>query len=313
MILLKFFILPIIFLSNNNCFIETKTKELITWKEFKDSLILNQYPEPSMEKYETVIRLAKDFNIDDKNELAMFLAQVYWESVGLQHTKEIACVKTKCTNNYRTGREQQDKYYYGRGYIQLTWLDNYANCSLDLYGDMRLVDNPDLVSDTEEGAWGSAFWYWDKYCHNIPEIKQGYFGYTTMAINGPLECNGPYKVKAFKRFVIYSKIFEIFKLSEPLPKQNGCYPIINPNELDMNNLERMDNENEPYFSVCKPSGLYRKQSGMYHWCNDNCNALDPNCPQDMCKCPDDLYHYHQMLLMKKENKKQKEKEKILKK
>lgn len=35
---------------------------------------------------------------------------------------------------------------------------------------MRLVDNPNLVSDTEEGAWGSAFWYWDKYVHDIPEV-----------------------------------------------------------------------------------------------------------------------------------------------
>ena len=92
--------------------------------------------------------------------------------IPLQHTKEIACATNNCPTNYRTGRELKDKYYFGRGYIQLTWLDNYANCSLDLYGDMRLVDNPELVSDTVEGAWGSAFWYWKKYVHNIPEVKQ---------------------------------------------------------------------------------------------------------------------------------------------
>lgn len=57
---------------------------MITWKEFKDSLTANQYPEPTVEKYETVLRLAKDFDITSKLELAMFLAQVYWESVGLQ-------------------------------------------------------------------------------------------------------------------------------------------------------------------------------------------------------------------------------------
>lgn len=53
----------------------------------------------------------------------------------------------------------------------MTWLENYANCSLDLYGDLRLVEKPDLVSDTEEGAWSSAFWYWNKYVHDIPEVK----------------------------------------------------------------------------------------------------------------------------------------------
>lgn len=119
----------------------------------------------------------------------MFLAQVYWESVGLQvctinffflnskffsfnqHTKEIACEKSNCPANYRTGKEEKGKYYFGRGYIQLTWIDNYANCSLDLYGDLRLVEKPELVSDTEEGAWSSAFWYWNKYVHDIPEVN----------------------------------------------------------------------------------------------------------------------------------------------
>ncbi|OTF78991.1 hypothetical protein BLA29_007102, partial [Euroglyphus maynei] len=209
------------------------------------------------------------------------------------HTKEIACVQTQCPNNYRTGREKDGLYYYGRGYIQLTWLENYANCSLDLYGDMRLVDNPDLVSDTEEGAWGSAFWYWNKYVHDIPEIKDGQFGHTTMAINGPLECNGPYKMKAFKRFVIYSKIFEVFKLSKPSPKQNGCYPMID--HIDADNVE----EGATYFAVCKPTGFYRRQPGMYHWCNDNCNDNGPNCPDNMCKCPDDLYRYHTIMKEKK--------------
>lgn len=45
---------------------------------------MNMYPEPSREKYETVMRLAKVFEITTKQELAMFLAQVYWESMGLQ-------------------------------------------------------------------------------------------------------------------------------------------------------------------------------------------------------------------------------------
>lgn len=114
-----------------------------------------------------------------------------------------------------------------------------------------------------------------------------------MAINGPLECNGPYKMKAFKRFVIYSKIFEVFKLSKPSPKQNGCYPMID--HIDADNVE----EGATYFAVCKPTGFYRRQPGMYHWCNDNCNDNGPNCPDNMCKCPDDLYRYHTIMKEKK--------------
>lgn len=143
----------------------------MTWKEFKRSLTMNNFPAPSREQYNTVIDLAGRFEIDSKEELAMFLAQVFWESAGLQHTKEIACAVSKCPKSYRSGGEAPNKYYYGRGYIQLTWLENYANCSLDMYGDMRLVEDPDLVSDTTEGAWGSAFWYWWKYVHDIPEVS----------------------------------------------------------------------------------------------------------------------------------------------
>lgn len=36
---------------------------------------------------------------------------------------------------------------------------------------MRLVENPDLVTETH-AAWGSAFWYWWKYVHGIPEVRQ---------------------------------------------------------------------------------------------------------------------------------------------
>ncbi|KAJ6217247.1 hypothetical protein RDWZM_008404 [Blomia tropicalis] len=246
-------------------------KKLITWKEFKKSLSLNNYPIPKREQYETVKQLAEQFDITTKEELAMFLAQVYWESLGLQHTKEIACASSKCPTNYRTGREKPGKYYYGRGYIQLTWLDNYENCSMDMYGDMRLVEEPDIVSDTVEGAWGSAFWYWHKYIHDIPEIHQGKFGYSTMAINGALECKGVYKIKAFRRYVVYVRVLEAFNLLDNVkPLQDGCYP--------------MSGKDAPGFKLCIPIGSYRTQAGLFHWCNDNCNSADSNCPTDMCQC-----------------------------
>lgn len=60
--------------------------QLISWKEFKRSLTLNNYPKPNKQQYSTVLKLAKQFDITTKQELAMFLAQVYWESAGLQVT-----------------------------------------------------------------------------------------------------------------------------------------------------------------------------------------------------------------------------------
>lgn len=270
---------------------------MITFSEFKKAVTDNVYPTPTKEQYDTIVGMAESAgNITSKQELAMFLAQVLWESAGLQVSvqpvsnlgfalrqfispslsaqiqakKEIKCASNSCPSSYRTGREQPGKYYFGRGYIQLTWLYNYEQCSKELYGDNRLVDEPNLVSDTEEGAWGSAFWYWAKHCHKAPGVADGLFGASTMAINGALECKGPYKTKAFKRFTIYVKVLKAFKLDNVKPIQDGCYPMTGPDAPD--------------FRLCDAVGAHKKSVGMYHWCNDNCNAEDPNCPEDLCGC-----------------------------
>jgi predicted chitinase len=51
--------------------------------------------------------------------------------------------------------------YRGRGFIQLTGKSNYAQASKAIYGDDRLVQNPDLVNDPAVAAEVSA-WYMKK-------------------------------------------------------------------------------------------------------------------------------------------------------
>lgn len=48
--------------------------------------------------------------------------------------------------------------YRGRGYIQLTGKNNYAAASKDVYGDDRLVENPDLLNDPQVAA-NIAAWF----------------------------------------------------------------------------------------------------------------------------------------------------------
>lgn len=52
--------------------------------------------------------------------------------------------------------------YRGRGLIQLTGRSNYTACSKAMYGDLRLVDNPDLVATDPDAAIKSACWFWSK-------------------------------------------------------------------------------------------------------------------------------------------------------
>jgi putative chitinase len=49
--------------------------------------------------------------------------------------------------------------FRGRGPPQLTFRDNYANCSKGIVGDATLVADPDLLTDPEFGA-AAAAWYW---------------------------------------------------------------------------------------------------------------------------------------------------------
>lgn len=51
--------------------------------------------------------------------------------------------------------------FRGRGFKQLTGRDNYARCSAALYGDARLVEDPDLLAEPEAAAL-SAAWFWDR-------------------------------------------------------------------------------------------------------------------------------------------------------
>lgn len=53
--------------------------------------------------------------------------------------------------------------YIGRGVIHITGKSNYAECSKYLYGDDRLLKNPDLLSEDKEVCIKSACWFWDKH------------------------------------------------------------------------------------------------------------------------------------------------------
>ncbi|KAI9228452.1 MAG: lysozyme-like domain-containing protein [Piptocephalis tieghemiana] len=162
----------------------------------------------------------KDGGVTSKRELAMFLAQSLHESDGFHAMEEYACKDTGCPGEYGNTGSDPDKMYFGRGYIQLTWKDNYEECSKDLYGDDRLVQNPDMVAKDQSVAWATAAWYWKSHVHK--DATSGKFGLTTKAINGALECGKGEVPNALKRFKIYETIYKAFKLPGK-PDPSGCY------------------------------------------------------------------------------------------
>ena len=141
-----------------------------------------------------------------------FVAHTIWESGGYQYTEELAAINPPFSNReaYQDcdwnsdGIQSPDngKFFYGRGYLQLSWCANYR-----AYGAARMVDgdpdffynNPELVAT--EYAMDSAAWFFEA---NVRD-DSGQFGSTTSDINGAIECSGGSDTPQ-KRFEIFDAL-----------------------------------------------------------------------------------------------------------
>ncbi|KAJ2497745.1 hypothetical protein GGH96_004879 [Coemansia sp. RSA 1972] len=203
----------------------------ITCDKFKEavskasSAISLNYPAPSDKQCTSFLAGMPKGDISSAREAAMFLANILWESDGLQAKEEYDCkdLPDWCAQNYKTPEDAPGQTYWGRGYIQLTWHYNYEAASEGLFGDDRLVKDPGQVATDEDLAWGVSFWFWKENVHGDAGVQEGNFGSSIKNINGALECNGgAAQDKAKKRYEMYKAILPIFAEGEQ-PKEAGCY------------------------------------------------------------------------------------------
>ncbi|OMJ25821.1 Endochitinase A [Smittium culicis] len=180
------------------------------------------FSSPKMSQVVFFLNCVKLAGISTRREAAMFLSQLLWESDGLKYKDELNCSDSKCPNTYTTPIDVSGKSYFGRGYIQLTYATNYKDASIYLFGDTRLLLDPDTVSKNDQISWGVSYWYWKYKVHILPDVQQGLFGSSTKAINGALECSGGSNEVPKKRFDIYTKVLKVFEPNE-VPNEQGCY------------------------------------------------------------------------------------------
>ncbi|MGE8166682.1 glycoside hydrolase family 19 protein [Pseudomonas putida] len=145
------------------------------------------------------------WEIDKPGRVAAFLAQVGHESGQLRYVRELG--SDKYLARYDTGSLAQrlgntpqadgdGQRYRGRGLIQVTGRNNYQACSRALFGDERLLEQPQLL---EQPRWAceSAAWFWQSRGLNAL-ADQGEFTRITRLINGGL--NGlDERLKLWKR------------------------------------------------------------------------------------------------------------------
>ena len=100
-----------------------------------------------------------------------------------QYARQPAKIAGKVYNGrLGNGSEEEAAKYLGRGLIQLTGKENYANCGAAIGVD--LVGNPNLLTDPKYAAL-SAGWFWNKKGLNAL-ADAGDFETMTKRINGGL-------------------------------------------------------------------------------------------------------------------------------
>lgn len=203
-------------------------------------------------------------NFNDKRELAAFFSNITKETTGgttdvfsglsnshsqwgLYFTQELgqSCSGYKSFSNAdyppATGA-----CYYGRGPIQLSWNYNYGRFSDFLYGDDRLLTNPDEVHTNGVTSFKSAIWFWmtpqcpKPSCHQVmheihdetagsySQVKMGKKGFlhTVNIINGAIECRSSANIdKVQLRSDLYSYFMDIlgFSVQERTNENTGDY------------------------------------------------------------------------------------------
>jgi len=95
--------------------------------------------------------------VENKREIAAFLANIMHESIELQAINELdKSVHDHYCNDKQGVPCAPGKQYFGRGPIQLSWNFNYALAGKAL--GLDLLNDPDMVSRDPAVARNSALW-----------------------------------------------------------------------------------------------------------------------------------------------------------
>lgn len=130
--------------------------------------------------------------IDTPQRQAAFLAQVGHESGQLRFVREqgserylkrydVGALAEVLGNDGSAGDGLR---YRGRGLLQITGRTNYLNCSMALFGDRRLLKQPELLEQTMWAAESAAWYWWWKGLNTLADRDD--FITITRRINGGL-------------------------------------------------------------------------------------------------------------------------------
>lgn len=185
----------------------SSTAMIITQQQLK-AIVPNIKPANLQVYTEQLNIYMPQYGIDTLARITPFLANLAHESGSFNYTREIASGAAyegrKDLGNVHPG---DGKKFRGRGLIQITGRGNYKWCSMGMYGDDRLLEQPELLEQPGP-ATQSACWFWavakklndvadkpDDYVRVWRGKKYSRFEWIVLLINGGQ--NGLTERKAF--------------------------------------------------------------------------------------------------------------------
>lgn len=131
---------------------------------------------------------AVHFGINSPLRIAMYLAQVFHESANLRYVEELASGAAYDTGHLAAQlgntpeKDGDGQKYKGRGYLQLTGLNNYKAFKKSEWCTVDVVADPKKVADYPLNQV-SAMWFWET--HNLNKwADEGNVEKVTKIING---------------------------------------------------------------------------------------------------------------------------------
>ncbi|KAM0675102.1 hypothetical protein GVAV_001442 [Gurleya vavrai] len=186
----------------------------ITVEEFNNALIACGYANLLQTTACSIIDELETLN--NKNEAAMLLAHMVHETGGFVF-KEEELARTdpeKARRHYMTANGKRGKSYHGRGYIMLSYPENYLAASKGLDLNDLLLESPEMVSSDEKLCIKTAIWYWNNVVKKSKNVCDNNFNASTLEINGVIESSGEGRILARHRLELYKKIASVFKIKK---------------------------------------------------------------------------------------------------
>ena len=172
-------------------------------------------------------------NINNATQLAMYFAQILYETNGLSITSSVPCsrfgnqqacqeynsINVNNTNAYQ-GANGTTFQYYGRGKLFIQNVGTYTDASQALYGNDILYKHPFSLNLRPNVAWATSAWNWATSVGSVIGNSDA-FGLTTKFLR-PGDCSkGQSSDNANIAFNIYQQVLSVFD-PDRVANPSGC-------------------------------------------------------------------------------------------